>query len=417
MIIECEVKNMSDFSKEIANRIRREDIINLTLDLVKIRSETGTEQQVQMLYADYLEKAGMELFVQPVDVTGRSNIIGKISGSGKGRSLMIQGHLDTISGSNCIQPYFNKEENRVYGRGSCDCKGQCALAAVAGKAIVESGVKLGGDLYIVGAVGEEGGPRMPDGNRWKIGAQTTVEKGFPAVNAIVVLEAHPPLGLAVTNKGSMSFEFSIIGADRQLHSVVAPLNRNPLFWQAEVIAALGRLNQEFSKMKHPYTTPPFIQLSAITYPEHSGVPMSCTIRGGIRVNPGDTKNIVEKFEALLKQLRSQVPLEINMTVGGEPLFWEVSPSEPVVRSFEKAFKEVVGKDILVGGGDFNADSRWFSKGTTEWHNKYNPKGITTIAFGPEEYSLHSNLEYIDVDQQVTSAKVLALAALDYCGTL
>jgi acetylornithine deacetylase/succinyl-diaminopimelate desuccinylase-like protein len=338
-------------------RITEEEIATLTLGLVKIPSETGNEQAIQRFYADYLEKAGMELIVQPVDTFGRSNIIGKIPGSGKGKSLMLHGHLDTIPLAGAIQPYYNKAENRVYGRGACDCKGQCALATVAGRAIIDSGVKLNGDLYIVGAIGEET-TRKPDGSMWKIGAQATVEKGFPVVDSVVVLEASPPLGIALTNHGSMSFKFTIAGADHESHSIVIPLSQNPLFWQGKVVNAIGELNEELSRREHSFGDPTTIQLSAVTFPPHSGVPMSCTVSGRVRINPRQTReSVIADFQVLADKIGKESPLEIDVNVEGYPLYWEVSPDEPVVRSFQKAFKEVRSGDIFLGGFPANADSR------------------------------------------------------------
>jgi acetylornithine deacetylase/succinyl-diaminopimelate desuccinylase-like protein len=154
---------MSGSFKDIMSRITEDSIADLTLNLVKIHSETGTEQKVQEFYAEHLKKAGLEVVFQPIDDTGRSNVIGKIPGTGGGKSLMIQGHLDTIPRGDCVQPSINREESRVYGRGACDCKGSCAAEAVVAKALVESGVRLKGDLYIVGIAGEET-TRKPDGS-------------------------------------------------------------------------------------------------------------------------------------------------------------------------------------------------------------------------------------------------------------
>ncbi|MCJ7771310.1 M20/M25/M40 family metallo-hydrolase, partial [Candidatus Bathyarchaeota archaeon] len=140
--------------------------------------------------------------------------------------------------------------------------------------------------------------------------------------------------------------------------------------------------------------------------------------GAIRVTPDESPaRITADFETLVNELRQRSPLKIEMKVTGEPLFWKVPESEPIVTSFQKAFKEVTGNEVLIGGHPANADSRWFNKGTSDWHKEYNPEGLTAIGFGPDHSSLHSNLEHIDIDQAVTAAKVIALAALDFCGTV
>jgi acetylornithine deacetylase/succinyl-diaminopimelate desuccinylase-like protein len=408
---------LSSISK-ILDNITGEEVAKLTLDLVRIHSETGKEHEAQKFYAEYLKNAGLEVTLQPVDDLGRSNVIGKIPGRDRGRKLMIHSHLDTIPWADAVEPYFNKAENRVYGRGSADMKGQCSLQAVAAKAIANSGVKLKGNLYIIGSMGEETGTKKPDGTPWVIGAQSTVEQKYPIVDAAVVLECHPPLGLALANKGSMGFEFTVYGADRILHESAVPFARNPTYRQGEVVVALEKLNRKLSKRKHRFVGPPYINVFSVNHPIFAKtIPTSIKIKGTRRVNPDETKESVTKeFNDLLADLRKRSPLRIEFDLTGEPLAWEVSPKEPVVKSFQKAFKEVTGRDVLLGGHAANADSRWFSKGASEWHKKYNPKGIVTINFGPDHDSLHSNLEHMDIDQAVTAAKVIALASLDFCGS-
>ncbi|MCJ7770603.1 M20/M25/M40 family metallo-hydrolase [Candidatus Bathyarchaeota archaeon] len=333
----------------VLDKIKGDEVAKLTLDLVKIHSETGKEQETQNFYMEYLKKAGLEVTLQPVDDIGRCNVIGKIPGTGKGRKLMLHSHLDTIDWSDCVQPYLNKEENRVYGRGSADMKGQCALQAVAAKAIANSGVKLKGDLYVIGSVGEETGTKRPDGTPWVIGAQATVEKKFPIVDAVVVLECHPPLGLALANKGSMGFEFTVFGADRILHESAVPFARNPTYWQAEVIEALMKLNRVLSKRKNRFVGPPYINVMSVSHPIFAKtIPMSIKIRGTRRVNFGETREgVLKEFGDLFGELCKRSLLKIEMNVTGEPVPWEISPDEPVVKSLQKAYKQVTKKTVLL----------------------------------------------------------------------
>ena len=172
-----------------------------------------------------------------------------------------------------------------------------------------------------------------------------VENKFPIVDAAVVLECSPPLGLALANKGAMSFEFTVYGADRLLHEMQVPFDHNPTYWQAELIVALQKLNKQLSKRKHRYGGQLYINVMSVNHPIFSNtIPMSIKIKGTRRVNPDETvESVTKEFETLLNDLKKRSPLKIQMNLTGEPAQWEVSAKEPVVKSFQRAFKEVKRK--------------------------------------------------------------------------
>ncbi len=70
---------------------------------------------------------------------------------------MFNGHIDTVGADYMtIDPFNPKiEGNRLYGRGSFDMKGGLAASMAAVKAIVDSGMKLRGDVIIAGVCDEE----------------------------------------------------------------------------------------------------------------------------------------------------------------------------------------------------------------------------------------------------------------------
>ena len=87
------------------------------------------------------------------------NVIGRI-GPGNGKKLLYDAHMDTVDVGDIDRwkrnPFGGEIEHGVlYGRGAVDMKGALAAMIYAGKAIVESGLRLAGDLYVVGVVQEE----------------------------------------------------------------------------------------------------------------------------------------------------------------------------------------------------------------------------------------------------------------------
>src|SRR5215213_6292250 len=67
-------------------------------------------------------------------VSGRPNVVGIARGTGGGKTLLLNGHMDTVgvagmSGGH--QPRIDREHGRLYGRGGYDMKGGLAACMLA----------------------------------------------------------------------------------------------------------------------------------------------------------------------------------------------------------------------------------------------------------------------------------------------
>ncbi|MBW7455794.1 M20/M25/M40 family metallo-hydrolase, partial [Paenibacillus sepulcri] len=92
----------------------------------------------------------------------RPNVVGVWKGTGGGRSLILNGHIDTMPfdqldkwTSHPLQP--TRSEGKLYGRGSCDMKAGVAAMIMAVENLVKHGMRLKGDVILQSVVDEEGG--------------------------------------------------------------------------------------------------------------------------------------------------------------------------------------------------------------------------------------------------------------------
>src|SRR5689334_3323248 len=107
------------------------------------------EREAAALVADWCGERGLE-----VEVVGdaRPSVIARRPGSGGGRSLLLNGHLDTVGVAGMAAPFEPRvEDGRLYGRGSYDMKGP--LAAVLVAAAEATGLR--GDVIVTVVADEE----------------------------------------------------------------------------------------------------------------------------------------------------------------------------------------------------------------------------------------------------------------------
>src|SRR5947209_19659801 len=113
------------------------------------------------LMASLFEELGLQVQWQQVE-DGRANALGTWSGTGGGKSLMFNGHMDTsYSGREpwlAHVPGFQPEpfvrEGRLYGLGISNMKGALAGYIEALRALTDAGVALRGDVVVAAVCGQ-----------------------------------------------------------------------------------------------------------------------------------------------------------------------------------------------------------------------------------------------------------------------
>jgi acetylornithine deacetylase len=104
-----------------------------------------------------LRESGLE---GVLNYRGRPNVVGRFAGTGGGRSLILNGHIDCVTvepaGEWRHAPFGAElEDGLMYGRGTSDMKGGLVAAMLAMAYLREAGVSLRGEVIVQSVVNEE----------------------------------------------------------------------------------------------------------------------------------------------------------------------------------------------------------------------------------------------------------------------
>jgi acetylornithine deacetylase len=135
---------------------------NILVDLVGINSinpsliPTGAgEAEIAAYVVGVLQELKLEVATYEPE-PGRTSVVGTLKGSGSGRALMLNAHVDTVGVDDMLDPFSAiVREGKLYGRGAYDMKGSLAACLTAIKMLVDSKVSLAGDVILAAVADEE----------------------------------------------------------------------------------------------------------------------------------------------------------------------------------------------------------------------------------------------------------------------
>lgn len=187
----------------ISTAVREEELVEMLMEMIRIPSYAGIENQ-ETTVAKYIksvfDREEIECRVEEVEA-GRCNVIAVLKGHGGGKSLLLNGHTDTVEPNdmvNAFEPYI--ENNKLYGRGASDMKGPIVSMMGAMIAIKRGNIPMKGDLIFTGVLDEEHN---------SIGTIDLIEKGLKADAAIVGEPSE--LQICTGHRGLEWYEFKFIG--------------------------------------------------------------------------------------------------------------------------------------------------------------------------------------------------------------
>jgi len=407
---------VSDQEQALINSIDRDELVELTRDLVRIdsviRPETGNTESkaVEFIAAWIRRELGIEPQVEEVE-PGRQNIIATVDSGRPGAVLMLEGHTDVVSEGDRRSWKFDPfgaeiAENRIYGRGACDMKGGVAVALLTVKAFHTSDVPFAGKIRLGLVCDEEG---------MMIGIKDFIRKGHADdVSAAFVPEPEENQ-LCISMKGAMRATVRVHG--KMAHGCMPLTGINPNTRLARTILAFEELETAEKKRcgEDPYLGWPSITFTVIQAPP-AGQPAQLNVMPAEAIGYVDIRTTpTQDHEQLRRQLQQIVEElgEQDKDYHAEIEFIEDRPvvaiekEESVVTCSASAYRDVTGKEPVYNGVPGATDGTFLNA----W------KGIPCLVNGPGPRHIpHQKDEYIEIDELVEAAQVYVVAAHRFLST-
>jgi acetylornithine deacetylase len=362
-------------------------LVELTKQLVAIDSVNpeliagaAGEDEIGRFVAEWLKRAGLEVEVDEV-APGRPNVVGIARGTGGGRTLLLNAHMDTVGVAGMERAHDPFVENgRLYGRGAYDMKASLAAIMLAGAEAVRKRPR--GDVIVTAVADEEVA---------SIGTEA-VARRYRADGAIV--SEPTELRVAVAHKGFVAFEIETAG--RAAHGSRPDLGVDAIARMGDVLTRLGELDHRLrSKGAHALLGSGSLHASIIEGgQEYSSYPERCLLQAERRTVPGES---LEQVEGEIAGLLGDLDGSTRVVLWRPP--FEIDERESIV--------ELVSRhagDGEVVGVPFWADSALLAEA-----------GIPTVLFGPVGEGAHAVVEWVDIAAAERCLEIYVAVATEFCG--
>lgn len=387
------------------------------LDLVaemarhKSYSETDGERTLAQHMAGRMQALGLEAMLQPVEGT-RVNAIGTWRGTGGGKSLLFNGHLDTnpVTEGWTVDPWGGLvDEKFIYGIGVSNMKAGDAAYFCAVRALIQAGVRLKGDVILTFVVGElQGG----------VGSLAAIRQG---VRADYFVNSEPTDLAAITmHAAAFTFVIEIEGITRHMSkreaavdAIVAACDLVPRLNAMTFSDAPDQAHRAINRVHVG------VMHGALGRELHEWRPPQVAdfvrIKGSGRYGPAqseahalaDLRRELDALEARFPGIKARVTAENREGRPTMPAF-RVDPGSRIVRSINAAYRAVRGEEQPTGAitppGFYGTDAGHF----------YAELGMEGIVCGPGGRYNTMPDERVDIADFLDMVRIYMLVIADIC---
>jgi len=415
-------KRSSNLDAQTAERIlaeiKEDEIIAMSCDVINIPSPTGEELQMAEYMRDVLKRLGLNVTWQEVE-EGRANVVGRWTGSGGGKNLMFNGHMDT-SNTGCeefltglgYKPSAVVRDGFIYGLGIYNMKGALVCYTHAVKALLRAGVKLKGDVIIAAVAGEIEKTQWGEfkGKQYRgygFGTHYLVNHGI--LPDMCILGEPTDMHVVLEHFGSIWVRISCTGiyvhtafcegreemnSIRRMYALMDPIMKWIAVWETKAayggkkaMVNLGgiRGGHAWRASRTPEKTDLFLDVRV-----PPSVPMSEARR-----------DIQQLFLGLEKQHPDWgLEFETYVSVPGA----QINPEHEMIQAIDANHERITGnrpeREVVTWCSDASVLSRY---------------GVETVNYGPSSGPRDKEGEKVKIQTLVDITKIYALTAAELCG--
>jgi succinyl-diaminopimelate desuccinylase len=389
-------------------------LVVLTQELIRQKSVNppGDVSAVAQVLQDDLSSIGMDVTLH-TSGAGMVNLQAVLKCAKAKPRFLFSGHMDVVTEGDpaawTVGPFEGAVMgDLIFGRGAADMKGGLAAIASCLRGLVESGVKLNGEVVFHAVADEEADSIY--------GTKYMIKKGLATADMGIVAEGSVfggTIALRPAVRGNCWLKLTTHG--RAAHASNPSNGVNAVLEMSRLLLALEKVQFEFTP--HKLLPPPTISPGTVIRggSKTNVIPERCEAEVDVRLVPGMTsESVVNKFNEIIKSLKMDDP---KFSASVEPFAYapaaEIDESSPALAAAKKATETVVGYEPKLTAG----------YGTTDGAYLIHDAGIPVICgFGPGDHKTgkqHGADENVSITELVNFAKIYALTlmyALGYQGT-
>ncbi len=379
------------------------ELVELCQSLIRQPSLSGQEEKVVKVIRRKMEDLGFD----EIHIDDYGNIIGGIFGKRPGKTVVMDGHIDTVDISDISRWRHDPfeaiiEDGRIYGRGTSDMKGADS-AMIMAAARFSKDRDFAGKVYVSCSCQEE----------IFEGVSTRAVSEYCRPDYVIIGES-TNLKLNIGQRGRAEIVVETEG--RTCHSANPEKGVNAVKHMVALLQEIFRLEPQ----EHPLLGKGMMELTDIVsspFPGQSVVPGLCTVTFDRRLIVGDTpEKILEPINQAIKKVKANLPnlkARCYIREGQHPSWrgkdvkavrffpgWVLDQEDELVQKALTGIRKA-GIETEISHYSFCTNGSHFC----------GEAGIKTIGFGPSLENLaHTIDEYIEIDQ-------LQKAELGYEGIL
>jgi len=404
--------------ERILAEVCEDEIISMSSDVINIPSPTGEELQMAQYMQSALQKLGLDITWQEVE-EARANVVGRWKGSGGGKNLMFNGHMDTsntgqeefLTGLG-YKPHAVVKDGFIYGLGIYNMKGALVCYTNAVKALQRAGIRLRGDVIIAAVAGEIEKTQWGEfkGKQYRgygYGTHYLVNHGV--LPDMCILGEPTDMHVVLEHFGSMWVRISCTGIYVHTAFCEGREEMNSIRRMVELMPPILKWIEGWEKKASYGGRKAIVNLGGIRGGHAwraSRTPEKTDLFLDVRVPPtipmAEARRDVQGLFFELEKEHADWGLEFETYVSVPGA--RISEEHEMIRAIDRNHKRITGKtperEVVTWCSDASVLSRF---------------GVETVNYGPSSGPRDKEGEKVRIQTLVDITKIYALTAAELCG--